>query len=438
MIGAPEVVLARCKFYLKADSVTMGLDEDGTRSKVGRQAEQMAKAGLRVLAMAYGFDADHLIFTGLQAMTDPPRRGVAEAVATLQRGGVQVVMITGDSEFTALAVSRELGIRINAGTTSCMTGSEIDELTPRQLVDRVQATSVFARVTPRHKMALIEAFQAEGAIVAMTGDGVNDAPALRMADIGISMGKGATDVAKEAADLILVDDNFSTLLPAIEEGKTIFYNIQNFLAFQLSTAVAALSLVTVASLLRIQAPLNAMQILFINILMDGPPSQSLGVDPVHKDVMSRPPRPKHAAVLTSRLLCRIAFSAVTIVCCTLFVYLYELQGPSAGQRDQTMTFSAFVFLDLVSALQNRGLHVGLLPQHGQRYNRVLLITVSISAISQLAIVYVPLLQGVFQTVGLSFRDLGVLMGLGGTSFGLHELRRRYERKIEAQIDELGV
>ncbi|KAH9809885.1 hypothetical protein DFH28DRAFT_903681 [Melampsora americana] len=450
MIGAPEVVLAKCKFYLKSDSVTMGLGEDSTRERIIQEAERMAKGGLRVLAMAYGFDSDHLIFTGLQGMTDPPRKGVSDAVAALQRGGVQVVMITGDSEFTALAISRQLGIRANSGTTSCMTGQEIDQITPRELIDRVKNTSVFARVTPRHKMSIIEAFQAHGSIVAMTGDGVNDAPALRMADIGISMGKGATDVAKEAADLILVDDNFSTILPAIEEGKTIFYNIQNFLGFQLSTAVAALSLITISTLLGLQAPLNAMQILFINILMDGPPSQSLGVDPVHQAVMNRRPRSKNAAVLSTRLLYRIGFSATMIICCTLFIYLFNLEGPKGGLRDQTMTFTSFVFLDLVSALQNRGLNVDLLPDFQirfnstqfnpyrtlkvKRYNPILLSTVSISILSQLGIVYLPFLQSIFQTQSLSLQDLFTLFGLVCFSFFGHEIRRRYERKIEVELD----
>ncbi|MBW0463577.1 hypothetical protein O181_003292 [Austropuccinia psidii MF-1] len=431
LIGAPEVVLSRCKFCLKADSVTISLDDNDSKSKIIHQAEKMAKSGLRVLAMAYGYDPSNLIFTGLQGMTDPPRLGVAKTIETLQKAGVHVVMITGDSNFTALAISRELGIITNSTNSSCLTGQEIDKLSLKQLTDRVKSTSVFARVTPRHKMSIIEAFQSNGAVVAMTGDGVNDAPALRMADIGISMGKGATDVAKEAADLILVNDNFSTILPAIEEGKTIFYNIQNFLAFQLSTAIAALSLITISTILGLQAPLNAMQILFINILMDGPPSQSLGVDPVNQDVMNRPPRSKNSAVLTIRLIYRIAFSAIIIIGCTLYIYLRDLKGPQAEQRDQTMTFTAFVFLDLISALQNRGLNVHLLPysiprkwlrrfrqffnqtptyyslhqsQNLRRHNNILLITVTVSFLSQLAIIYLPILQGIFQTQSLSGRD----------------------------------
>lgn len=267
-----------------------------------------------------------------------------------------------------------------------------------------------------------------------TGDGVNDAPSLRVADIGISMGKGATDVAKEAADVILVDDNFATILPAVEEGKSIFYNIQNFLGFQLSTAVAALSLITLSTALHMASPLNAMQILFINILMDGPPSQSLGVDPVNREVMRRPPRNKSAPVLTRRLLYRVAFSASMIVGGTLFVYLHELSDGRFKTRDQTMTFTSFVFLDLVSALQNRGLTVNLLPSVGalahRPYNKMLLITVSVSFFTQLCIIYLPLLQGVFQTEALSGRDLGVLLFIGATSFALHEARRSYERQID--------
>lgn len=189
--------------------------------------------------MASGPDPEALIFVGFQGMMDPPRKGVDAAIAQLHAGGIQVVMITGDSEQTAMSIARQLGIRVNHGSSGCLTGKDIDLLSQRQLADRIGGITVFARTTPRHKMAIIEAFQARGAVVAMTGDGgafvfrfvrggegadwlagvVNDAPALKMADIGVSMGRGGTDVAKEAADVILVDDNFATLLPAVEEGE---------------------------------------------------------------------------------------------------------------------------------------------------------------------------------------------------------------------------
>ncbi|EST09416.1 Cation-transporting P-type ATPase, N-terminal [Kalmanozyma brasiliensis GHG001] len=442
--GALEVLLAKSSSILGADGSPVRLDESW-KKKVTEASEKLSSQGLRVIAFASGpsgsLDSRTLTFSGLQAMQDPPRPGVKEAIAQLARGGVQVVMITGDSEVTAVAMAKQLGIlspSSSASTTGVLTGRQIDALTERQLQERIPSISVFARTTPRHKMSIISALQSAGAVVAMTGDGVNDAPALKMADIGISMGKGGTDVAKEAADVILVDDNFATILSAVEEGKGIFLNIQNFLSFQLSTAVAALTLITLSTAFRLKLPLNAMQILFINILMDGPPSQSLGVDPVdRKSVMSRPPRVKNAPVLNRRLFYRIGFSATMVVLGTLYVYIHELVPADIGlplhdgahtekvadQRDSTMTFTCFVFLDLVSAVQNRGLYTAITA------NRMLGLTVSISLVAQLGMVYLPPLQGVFQTTGLALGDLVFLAAIAGVSFVLHEGRRFVERRV---------
>jgi Ca2+-transporting ATPase len=256
--GAIEPVLARCKTYLRHDNSLAPLEE-GVAKLINSKVIELASQGLRVVAMAFGppSDPDGLTFAGFQGMMDPPRPGVADAIAQLASGGIHVVMITGDSEQTAVAIARQLGIRTTGGggggggggRQGVLTGKEIDLLSQRQLTDRIGGVTVFARTTPRHKMAIIEAYQSRGAVVAMTGDGgasfspsspflpfprrdadrslrirytVNDAPALKMADIGVSMGRGGTDVAKEAADLILVDDNFATLLPAVEEGKGAF------------------------------------------------------------------------------------------------------------------------------------------------------------------------------------------------------------------------
>ncbi|KAK8864588.1 calcium-transporting P-type ATPase, PMR1-type [Kwoniella newhampshirensis] len=451
MKGAIEQVIARCRYFYVTDSSTPTLDSS-TQKIILDRATDVSKRGLRVIAMAYGFPSKNgdeagsdLVFVGFQAMMDPPRRGVAHAISALHGAGVQIVMITGDAEPTAVAIARQLGLKVNPsstdanghditlGASSCMLGSQIDQLSERELVERVPGVTVYARTTPRHKMAIVKAWQMRGAVVAMTGDGVNDSPALKMADIGISMGKSGTDVAKEAADVILVDDDFSSILPAVEEGKSIFYNIQNFLSFQLSTAVAALSLITLSTIFKLANPLNAMQILFINILMDGPPAQALGVDPVDKEVMRRPPRKKGDHILSQRLLGRVGFSAAMIVLGTLWVYGVEASDGSMSRRDQTMTFTVFVFLDLVSALQNRGLTTLMFR------NRMLFLTISISFICQLALIYVPLLQHVFQTEALSARDLLMLLGLAGTSMGLHEGRRWWERKgVEREIMEEGV
>ncbi|THH20819.1 hypothetical protein EUX98_g8514 [Antrodiella citrinella] len=456
--GSIDAILDRCKFYYVADDSTPTLDAQ-MRGAILSKAQSTASRGLRVIAMAYGhgavesykpqslassrastpqpsFEKDkeksNLVFVGFQAMLDPPRKGVADAINLLQSGGVQIVMITGDAEQTATFIARELGLRLGRtlpdGTNpAVLTGSAIDRMTKVQLRERVGNVSVFARTTPRHKMAIVEAFQSRGAVVAMTGDGVNDAPALKMADIGVSMGKSGTDVAKEAADVILVDDNFSTILPAVEEGKSIFHNIQHFLAFQLSTAVAALTLITLSTFFGLSNPLNAMQILFINILMDGPPSQSLGVDPVDPAIMRRPPRKKDEPIISQRLLYRILFSATMIVLGTLFVYTYALSDDHMSRREQTMTFTCFVFLDLVSALQNRGLSCGFMQ------NKMLVTTVSISFLTQLALIYVPFMQTIFQTASLDMQDLFMLLSLAAVSFTLHEGRRRYERSLNADL-----
>jgi Ca2+-transporting ATPase len=348
--GAVEAVLVRCRYYYVTDSSTPSLDAQ-TQKVILDRATEISKRGLRVIAMAYGFpgkaeDAEaNLVFVGFQGMMDPPRRGVAHAVSALHGAGVQIIMITGDAEPTALAIARELGLKVSPssgsadvipGASSCMLGSQVDQLNERELMERVPGVTVYARTTPRHKMAIVKAWQMRGAVVAMTGDGVNDSPALKMADIGISMGKSGTDVAKEAADVILVDDDFSSILPAVEEGKSIFYNIQNFLSFQLSTAVAALTLITLSTFFQLANPLNAMQILFINILMDGPPAQALGVDPVREDIMRRPPRKKNESILSRRLYVRVLFSAAMIVFGTLFIYAYEISDGSMSRRDQTM------------------------------------------------------------------------------------------------------
>lgn len=291
--GALEQVLARCDTYLTRDGQEVILDER-RRQAVRQAAEHMASEGLRVLSFASGAvketrgrafgsrsgtpsskvssgDEDDryggLVFAGLVGMNDPPRKDVHKAIRRLMAGGVRLIMITGDAETTAVAIAKKLGMPIpeNPGVQNVLNGQEIDRMSTTELSLALSSVSIFARTSPDHKMKIVRALQSRGDVVAMTGDGVNDAPALKKADIGIAMGKLGTDVAKEAADMILTDDDFSTILRAIEQGKGIFYNIQNFITFQLSTSVAALSLVLLSTTLGFKNPLNAMQILWISM-----------------------------------------------------------------------------------------------------------------------------------------------------------------------------
>ncbi|KAL7946366.1 calcium-transporting P-type ATPase [Trichoderma barbatum] len=466
MKGSIEKVLAACDTYLEKDGREIVLD-NARRQEALAAADAMASKGLRVLAFASGqvprssrtrsLAADTrsstpadgasspvipqgsddaykgLAFAGLVGMRDPPRPGVERSIRRLMRGGVRVVMITGDAETTALAIGRQLGMNIAVPSAhlpgqnevkAVLRGDEIDRMSDEDLAQAMQHTTIFARTNPDHKMKIIRALQSRGDIVAMTGDGVNDAPALKKADIGIAMGRHGTDVAKEAADMILTDDDFSTILRAIEEGKGIFNNIQNFLTFQLSTSAASLALVFVCTCFGFKSPLNAMQILWINIIMDGPPAQSLGVETVDPDVMNRPPRKRNDAVLTNKLIQRVLTSAAIIMVGTMLTYRQQMADGIVTRRDTTMTFTCFVFFDMFNALSCRSESKSVLRgEVGLFSNNLFNWAVSLSIVGQLLVIYLPWLQEVFQTEAIGLGDLVRLVILCSTVFWADELRK---------------
>ncbi|RMZ83033.1 hypothetical protein DV738_g1375, partial [Chaetothyriales sp. CBS 135597] len=473
MKGALEQVIQRCDTYLNQDGRQVILDE-ARRQEALAAARSMAEEGLRVIGFASGPvrqspfgnsrsstpsgglsaqqpkplsprpDVDvfsGLNFAGLVGISDPPRKAVDRSIRRLLRGGVRVIMITGDAEATAVAIARKLGMPVQApgsDITSVLRGDELDQMSEAELSEAISRTTIFARTSPEHKLKIVRALQARADVVAMTGDGVNDAPALKKADIGIAMGKVGTDVAKEAADMILTDDDFSTILRAIEQGKGIFYNIQNFITFQLSTSVAALSLVLLSMAFGLKNPLNAMQILWINILMDGPPAQSLGVEPVDPRVMNQPPRPRNANVLTSRLIRRVLTQAAVIIIGTLAIYMFEMvdsddaSSPASRvvtKRDTTMTFTTFVLFDMFNALtcrsESKSVLFGEIKVFG---NKMFNYAVAGSLFGQLLVIYLPALQSVFQTEALSLLDLVYLVGMSSAVFWVDEIRKWLQKR----------
>ncbi len=399
--GATERVIDKCPLvYSNGKSIAFTKEK---RDKILEAYNLLAGSALRVLAFAYGEDLKNLTFVGLMGIMDPPRKGVKSAIQKANESGVKVVMITGDSKETAVAIAKELNI-FKKGDIA-LSGEEVENSSAAELAERVDTVSIFYRVSPEHKMKIVNAFSSRGHIVAMTGDGVNDAPALKVADIGVSMGQGGTDVAKEASEMILVDDNFTTIVAAIEEGKSIYRNIKNFLRFELTTSAAALTIISFSTLLRLPLPLNPIQILWINIIMDGPPAQSLGVEPLDEDVMKNPPRDPNEPVITRKMVSKISSAALIMVIGTLGIFFWELNNGSGHlERSMTLAFTGFVMFQMFNALNCRSedksiFHIGFFS------NKWVLIAIAGSILMQLGVIYVPFLQFIFDTVALSLKDL---------------------------------
>ena len=352
--GAPDVILNKCKFY-KYQGRIIELD-NGTKRKIEQANEKMAEKALRVIAISYKeissipskLDSkqieDNLIFEGLIGMIDPPREGVKEAVATCKKAGIKTVMITGDHISTAKAIAKDLGIlKIK---DYAITGNELDKISQKELEKNIMNYSVFARVSPEHKVRIVKAFQKTGAVVAMTGDGVNDAPALKNADIGIAMGQNGTDVAKNAADMVLADDNFVTIVEAVKQGRTIFNNIRKAIHFLIATNIGEIVTIFMGLILGLKSPLLAIQLLWINLVTDSLPAIALGLEKPDENIMSRKPICSKKGLFADGLWSKIFIEGTMIGMLTLFAFSIgnNLYGLEVGR---TMAFVSLGMLELV-------------------------------------------------------------------------------------------
>ncbi|HII72132.1 TPA: calcium-translocating P-type ATPase, SERCA-type [Candidatus Woesearchaeota archaeon] len=383
--GAPDILLNHCNKVWMNGRITALTPK--TKKQILNKNEEYAKGALRVLGFAFkelkkSEDKktweNNLVFVGLQAMIDPPRKEVKESIAKCKQAGIKVVMVTGDLKTTAEAIGKELGIDGKA-----MTGADLEKMSDEELEKVVNDISIYARVNPEHKVKIVAALKAKGHVVAMTGDGVNDAPALKKADIGIAMGITGTDVAKEASEMILTDDNFTSIVNAVEEGRGIYDNIRKFVNYLLSCNMGEVLIIFIGMLLGLPLPLIAVQLLWINLVTDGFPAVALGVDPVSKDAMQRPPRKLVDSIRSKGMSANIFTMGALICVATLVVYYIGLQ--QSVEMGRTMAFMTLVLLEVVRLQMIRSsYHTGIWS------NKWLIMAVLTSLSLQLLVIYTPL------------------------------------------------
>ena len=425
--GAVDVLVDASAWVLAGGAV-IPLD-DTWRGRICAGNETLARQGMRVLGVAMrlekagsarpawgedGAEDSDLTFVGIIGMADPIRPEVQQAVATCTAAGIRPVMITGDHPVTAVYIAEQLGISTEH---SVLTGADLTRMSGEELAGRVGEVSVYARVAPEHKLAIVRALQAEGNVVAMTGDGVNDAPALKKADIGVAMGVVGTDVAKEAADMVLLDDDFATIVAAVEEGRVIYDNIRKFIKYILTSNSGELAVMLAAPFLGLPLPLLPLQILWINLVTDGLPALALSLEPGERHVMSRPPRPPNENIFARGLgVHTLVFGALIAVVSLGAGYYYWAGGSPAWQ---TMVFTTLTLSQMSLALAVRS-ERDLLFRVGLFSNKALLGSVVLTFCLQLAVIYVPALQGLFRTVGLKPLDLVVAVLLSTIVFWIVE------------------
>ena len=440
--GAPDILLKRCNKVYENGNVTT-LDYSKTKL-IENQNNKMADEALRVLAIAYldipslpsKIDSENieknLIFIGLIGMIDPPREGVKEAVTTCKKAGIKTVMITGDHIITAKAIAKDLGIL--RGSDLAITGEELDKIPQSILQKNIMNYSVFARVTPEHKVRIVKAYQSTGAVVAMTGDGVNDAPALKNADIGIAMGKNGTDVAKNAADMVLTDDNFVTIVEAVKQGRNIFDNIKKAVHFLIATNIGEIVTIFLGLLLGLKSPLLAIQPLWINLVTDSLPAIALGLEKPEADIMNKKPRDNKKGIFADGLWQKIIaegimLGALTLVAFSLGNYLYGIEVA------RTMAFVSLGLLELIHSFNIKSdesiFKVGLFE------NKYLMGAFILGAILQVVVVVIPSVAEIFKLVPLTQTQWLYTFGISILPLIIIELQKMFD-KTDSKFENKGI
>ena len=425
--GAPEIILESCASRLTYAGEEM-LDP-ANREALSKTAREMASQALRVLAVAYKSnarleDCEHdMVFVGLVGMIDPPRSEARAAIQQCEQAGIKPVMITGDHPVTAEAVARELGL---LKTGRVITGSELEAMSEPNFERAVEEISVYARVSPAHKLRVVTALQKKDHVVAMTGDGVNDAPALKKADIGIAMGITGTDVSKEAAAMTLTDDNFASIVAAVEEGRAIFNNIKKYLMYLLSSNIGEIGLMLGAALLGLPLPLTAVQILYVNLATDGLPALALAVDPPEEDLMRRPPRNRRTGIFTRPVIVLMLVGGLWSMTVNLVLFHWLLSTGRSLAEAMAMIFVLLVMIEFFKAYNFRSDRVSALQRPFA--NRWLNVAILSELVLLVLIVYVPSLQLLLDTFSMEVKDWLLIFGLASSIIPVLEVTKWLARR----------
>ncbi len=425
--GAPDIILGLCN--KKLDNNGLSIMNHSEKRKVMAINEKMAGQALRVLGFAYKKldfiprnlgDTDiekNLIFVGLEGMIDPPRPETIESIKSCYQAGIKPVMITGDHKLTAIAIAKQIGMKLNKNDV--LTGKEIEAMNDRELERKVESVSVFARVSPRHKYRIIQALKKNPKnIVAMTGDGVNDAPALKEANIGIAMGKSGTDVAKEASSMVLLDDNFATIVGAIREGRIIYDNIRKFLRYLLACNLGEIVAMAVAAIYGMPVPLIPIQILWINLVTDGLPALALSVDPPDSNIMNRPPRKSNESIFSRGLGTRILISGSLIGGSTITAFMLIIYLTNGNlEMARTVAFATLIMAELIYAFESRS-EYGDVWEAGLFANKYLFFAVLSSFILLLLAIYNPFLSSILKTEALGISEWMIVLGFSLLEFAV--------------------